>query len=89
MFPQATKLFFILMLAGFSVSQANAAISIDRTRVIMMGDEKSAPVNIINHSKKLPYLAQSWLENENEEKINSPLPCCHRYNGWNKTLQCR
>lgn len=73
MFPQATKLFFILMLAGFSVSQANAAISIDRTRVIMMGDEKSAPVNIINHSKKLPYLAQSWLENENEEKINSPL----------------
>lgn len=73
MFPQATKLFVILTLAGFSVSQANAAISIDRTRVIIMGDEKSAQVNIINHSKKLPYLAQSWLENEGGEKINSPL----------------
>jgi P pilus assembly chaperone PapD len=73
MFPQATKLFVILTLAGFSVSQANAAISIDRTRVIIMGDEKSAQVNIINHSKKLPYLAQSWLENESGEKINSPL----------------
>lgn len=73
MFPHATKLFVILTLAGFSISQANAAISIDRTRVIIMGDEKSAQVNIINHSKKLPYLAQSWLENESEEKINSPL----------------
>ncbi|WP_411755175.1 molecular chaperone [Serratia sp. (in: enterobacteria)] len=73
MFPHATKLFVLLTLAGFSVSQANAAISIDRTRVIIMGDEKSAQVNIINHSKKLPYLAQSWLENESEEKINSPL----------------
>lgn len=73
MLPHVTKLFVILTLAGFSVSQANAAISIDRTRVIIMGDEKSAQVNIINHSKKLPYLAQSWLENESEEKINSPL----------------
>lgn len=64
---------FILSVTGLFYLQANAALSIDRTRVIMMGDEKSAQVNIINHSKKLPYLAQSWLENENEEKINSPL----------------
>ncbi|WMT15815.1 fimbrial biogenesis chaperone [Serratia fonticola] len=73
MFTATNKLFYILILAGFTASQANAAISIDRTRVILMGDEKSAQVNIINHSKKLPYLAQSWLENEREEKINSPL----------------
>lgn len=52
---------------------AQAAISIDRTRVILLGDEKSSPVNVINHSKTLPYLAQTWLENEAGEKISSPL----------------
>lgn len=61
-----------LLLAGMS-SSAQAAISIDRTRVILMGNDKSTPVNVINHSKTLPYLAQTWLENEAGEKISSPL----------------
>lgn len=73
MLPRSTTQLFILALVTLPSFQASAAISIDRTRVIMMGDEKSAQINIINHSKKLPYLAQSWLENENEEKISSPL----------------
>lgn len=55
------------------VGSVQAAISIDRTRVILLGDEKSSPVNVINHSKTLPYLAQTWLENEAGEKISSPL----------------
>lgn len=55
------------------INSANAAISIDRTRVIIIGDEKSAQISIINHSKKSPYLAQSWLENERGEKITTPL----------------
>ncbi|MDX7626774.1 fimbrial biogenesis chaperone [Enterobacter bugandensis] len=55
------------------VASAQAAISIDRTRVILLGDEKSSPVNVINHSKTLPYLAQAWMENEAGEKISSPL----------------
>lgn len=54
-------------------SSVQAAISIDRTRVILLGDDKSSPVNVINHSKTLPYLAQTWLENEAGEKISSPL----------------
>lgn len=61
-----------LLFAGIS-GMADAAISIDRTRVILLGSDKSSPVNVINHSKTLPYLAQSWLENEAGEKINSPL----------------
>lgn len=73
MFLRSTAPLFIFALTSLLALQVNAAISIDRTRVIMMGDEKSAQVNIINHSKKLPYLAQSWLENEKEEKINSPI----------------
>jgi chaperone protein PapD len=73
MFPRFVTLLYILVLISFTAQQAGAAISIDRTRVIMLGSEKSAQINIINHSKKLPYLAQSWLENDKEEKINSPL----------------
>lgn len=61
-----------LFLAGIC-GLAQAAISIDRTRVILLGDDKSSPVNVINHSKTLPYLAQTWLENEAGEKISSPL----------------
>ncbi|HEM8293622.1 fimbria/pilus periplasmic chaperone [Providencia vermicola] len=52
---------------------AQAAISIDRTRIILLGGDKSTPVDVINHSKNLPYLAQTWLENELGEKISSPL----------------
>lgn len=62
----------LFVLAGLS-SSVEAAISIDRTRVILYGDEKSSPVNVINHSKTLPYLAQTWLENEAGDKISSPL----------------
>ncbi|MCL1028987.1 fimbrial biogenesis chaperone [Serratia silvae] len=60
-------------LAFVTINPVNAAISIDRTRVIIIGDEKSAQINVTNHSKKAPYLAQSWLENENGEKITAPL----------------
>ncbi|WP_369311261.1 molecular chaperone [Providencia rettgeri] len=67
------KRFIYLFLFAMINSTAEAAVSIDRTRVIVYADDNSSPVNVINHSKKLPYLVQTWLENEKEEKINSPL----------------
>lgn len=69
----STKSFIYLFLLAMISTTAEAAVSIDRTRVIVYGDDNSSPVNVINHSKKLPYLVQTWLENEKEEKINSPL----------------
>lgn len=69
----STKNFIYLFLLVMISGTAEAAISIDRTRVIVYSDDNSSPVNVINHSKKLPYLVQTWLENEKEEKINSPL----------------
>lgn len=50
-----------------------AAISMDRTRVIFDGTQKSVSLNISNNNKQLPYLAQGWIENEKGEKITSPL----------------
>lgn len=55
-----------------SISTANAAISLDRTRAIINGNEKSISLNISNENKTLPYLAQGWIENAQGEKINDP-----------------
>lgn len=54
-------------------SQAIAAIALDRTRVIFNGADKSISLNVSNQNKELPYLAQGWMENENGERIDSPL----------------
>lgn len=54
-------------------SQAQAAIALDRTRVIFDGGQNSVSVNISNQNKQLPYLAQAWLEDEQGNKIQNPL----------------
>lgn len=53
--------------------QAHAAIALDRTRVVFDGSKSSMTVSISNQNKSLPYLAQSWVEDEKNNKIESPL----------------
>lgn len=64
-----TSVIFTVVLAN----SAKAAISLDRTRAIYVASDKSISLNIGNESKKLPFLAQGWIENENGEKSNSEL----------------
>lgn len=52
---------------------AQAAITLDRTRAIYNGDMKSISLNIINENKTYPFLAQSWLDDAQHNKISSPL----------------
>lgn len=54
-----------------TIPAAQAAISLDRTRAIFNGGEKSMTLNIANDNKQLPYLAQAWLENAKQEKITT------------------
>lgn len=54
-------------------TQVNAAIALDRTRVIVNGGETSVSLSISNENKKLPYLAQGWLEDVNGNKISTPM----------------
>ncbi|HAV2136187.1 TPA: fimbria/pilus periplasmic chaperone [Serratia marcescens] len=64
----------VLVLLGATVSQhAQAAIALDRTRVIFDGGQNSVSLNLSNQNKQLPYLAQGWLEDEQGNKIQSPL----------------
>ncbi|MEY0232034.1 fimbrial biogenesis chaperone [Providencia manganoxydans] len=59
---------FILL----SVQTASAAINIDRTRIIFPGQDKSVSLVINNQSKTMPYLAQSWMEDEKGNKVSEP-----------------
>lgn len=63
----------LTLIAVLITKQANAAIALDRTRVIFNGGEKSLSLNISNQNKQLPYLAQGWLEDAQGKKIQTPL----------------
>ncbi|WP_272691083.1 fimbria/pilus periplasmic chaperone [Providencia sp. PROV116] len=65
----------VFSLIGLTVlcSTAYGAISMDRTRVIFDGSQKSISLNISNNNKQLPYLAQGWIENAEGQKVQSPL----------------
>lgn len=60
------------MLISTTLSSAQAAVALDRTRAIMTGEDKSISLNISNENKQLPYLAQGWIENAQGEKITEP-----------------
>jgi chaperone protein PapD len=61
------------LLAGALSPVANAAIALDRTRVIFDGSVQSVSLSVSNQNKQLPYLAQGWLEDVQGNKIQSPL----------------
>jgi len=63
----------VTILSTFTVQHAHAAIALDRTRVIFDGDQKSVSLSVSNQNKQLPYLAQGWIEDEQGNKIQSPL----------------
>nr|WP_261467576.1 fimbria/pilus periplasmic chaperone [Serratia fonticola] len=62
-----------LLLGALVTQQAQAAIALDRTRVIFDGGQNSVSLSISNKNKQLPYLAQGWIEDEQGNKIQSPL----------------
>ncbi|HID9396035.1 TPA: fimbria/pilus periplasmic chaperone [Serratia marcescens] len=61
------------LLGGALAPMAQAAIALDRTRVIFDGSVQSVSLSVSNQNKQLPYLAQGWLEDEQGNKIQSPL----------------
>ncbi|QIF92685.1 fimbria/pilus periplasmic chaperone [Proteus vulgaris] len=63
-----STLFISLM--GIS-SVAQSAVTLDRTRVIFPGTEKSINITIRNDNPTLPYLAQTWIDDANEKKLTT------------------
>ncbi|MFC0228327.1 fimbria/pilus periplasmic chaperone [Serratia aquatilis] len=54
-------------------TQAQAAIALDRTRIIFAGGDKSVSLSVNNDNPQLPYLAQGWIEDAQGNKVTSPL----------------
>lgn len=68
--------FTLAALAAVSLTIATtsrAALTLDRTRVIVNGGVKSVTLNISNQSKDLAYLAQAWVEDEHGKKVQQPI----------------
>lgn len=61
------------LLAALTAEQSQAAIALDRTRVVFDGSQNSVSLSVSNQNKQLPYLAQGWIEDEQGNKIQSPL----------------
>ena len=55
------------------LNNAKAAIGLDRTRVIFDGSKDAVSMSITNNNTQLPYLAQGWIEDEQGNKISTPL----------------
>ncbi|ECK2273998.1 molecular chaperone [Salmonella enterica] len=63
------KLSFTGVLCLLSISLgANAALSPDRTRIILNQSDKNTSIRLMNQSPALPYLAQSWIEDKDGKK---------------------
>lgn len=63
----------VIVFAFLGWPTAQAAVSLDRTRVIYNEGEKSVSLSISNENPQLPYLAQGWIEDQQGNKITSPL----------------
>ncbi|SMG61776.1 fimbria/pilus periplasmic chaperone [Cedecea sp. NFIX57] len=59
--------------ALLTAQSASAALALDRTRVVLNGDENSVSLNVNNDNTQLPFLAQAWVEDAAGNKISDPL----------------
>ena len=63
-----------IIAAGVLLSCMNSiawgAIIPDRTRIIMNESDKGEALKLTNQSKKLPYLAQTWIEELMKKLLN-------------------
>ena len=69
-----SKLTFMMLIVLniTSINTAFSAIALDRTRVVYEGNSKAISLNISNENKQLPYLAQAWVEDHQQQKIAGP-----------------
>lgn len=62
----------LIVVSLFIPALSYAALSLDRTRIIYNGDDKAVSMRVYNSSERLPFLAQTWFEDEKGNKIDSP-----------------
>lgn len=74
MMTNFNKLRYVISGLLFFASASHSAISINKTRIIFTDDAKVKSYSVRNHDAKVPYLVQSWVSDEKDEKmVNGPL----------------
>ena len=63
----------VAVLSASSLLPAEAALTVSRSRVIVNEGDKSVSMSVTNRNTQAPYLAQTWIEDEKEAKVTSPL----------------
>lgn len=63
----------VVVLSASSLQLAEAALTVNRSRVIVNEESKSVSMSVTNRNNQEPYLAQIWIEDETETKLTSPL----------------
>lgn len=79
---------FAVGLSLIGSAAVNAAVNVDRTRIVMAGSDKSLAITLTNQSKNQPYLAQSWIDDASGKRSESyllALPPLQRIDGGKKT----
>lgn len=91
MLSKCSYKFLVSFVAGFSLTgsvTAHAAVNVDRTRIVMGGEDKSLAVTLTNESKNQPYLAQSWIDDASGKRSETyllALPPLQRIDAGKKT----
>ena len=79
-YRSAKTLTTVLSLLAATVSfSTQASVTPDRTRLIFNESDKSISVTLRNNDPKLPYLAQSWIEDEKGVKSARRWRYCRLY----------
>lgn len=65
--------FLLPVLGGLAATDVQSALTVDRSRLVFNEGEKSVSVNVTNRNERDPYLAQAWLDDEQEKKLAGPL----------------
>lgn len=78
----------LIIMGSLFVSEiSQAAINVDRTRIVMSSSDKSLAITLTNESKDVPFLAQSWIEEANGKRSETyllALPPLQRIDGGKK-----
>lgn len=76
----AKNTFIVDIRSAFYIGYRTGSCKLDRTRLVYNAADKSTAITLTNESKTLPYLAQSWVEDDKGKKADEmliALPLCN------------
>ncbi|NDJ55801.1 molecular chaperone [Enterobacteriaceae bacterium 4M9] len=60
---------FVIAFLLFGINAAQAAINVDRTRLVFNGSDKTISIGVTNTDNANPYLVQSWIEDADMNRL--------------------